>query len=337
MKHTSKSKSLFRPGRNEYLVNQEARSAAFLAVNVKYFLKKGGEKIKMESLKPEKYRHRDSERLRKGEGKMLLTCVDAIVPGENYMEKAKILKKCGYDGMTVYADYETWTPENLKQLKAVKRELGIAIPEFAFVGERYGHLMDEDSDRSQKTLEMYRDSVRVSGELGALTEIEFDVKRVGGVSFEYNEYPYPDKKLEKKFLSFMELLCKEGEKNGTFILLEACNRYEELYINRQADAVRIVSQVQRKNTGILSDLFHMSLDEENLPEVLLKNQKWIRHIHLGDTNRRLPGKGEMNWERIAKTCRQIQYKGWYNLECAIMGEAEQELERTAQYLRNLFE
>lgn len=46
-----------------YLINQEARSAAFLEVNVKTFLKKGGEKIKMESQKPCKYRPRDSERL----------------------------------------------------------------------------------------------------------------------------------------------------------------------------------------------------------------------------------------------------------------------------------
>lgn len=32
------------------LINQEARSAAFLEVNVKGFLKKSGEKIKMEKL-----------------------------------------------------------------------------------------------------------------------------------------------------------------------------------------------------------------------------------------------------------------------------------------------
>jgi len=45
------------------LVNQEARSAAFFEANVKYFLKKGGEKIKMEPQKPYKYGLRDSESL----------------------------------------------------------------------------------------------------------------------------------------------------------------------------------------------------------------------------------------------------------------------------------
>ena len=48
---------------NICLIDQEARSAAFLGANVKNFLKKGGEKIKMESQKPQKYRLRDSERL----------------------------------------------------------------------------------------------------------------------------------------------------------------------------------------------------------------------------------------------------------------------------------
>ena len=48
-----------------FLINQRARSAAFLGggVNVKYFLKKGEEKIKMKSQKPHKHRLRDSERL----------------------------------------------------------------------------------------------------------------------------------------------------------------------------------------------------------------------------------------------------------------------------------
>ena len=54
MKHTSKSKSLSGAAGTIYLANQEARSAAFLEVNVKYFLKKGGENIKMESQKPDK-------------------------------------------------------------------------------------------------------------------------------------------------------------------------------------------------------------------------------------------------------------------------------------------
>ena len=45
------------------LINQEARRAAFLVVNVKDFFEKGGEKIKMESQKAHKYRLRDSERL----------------------------------------------------------------------------------------------------------------------------------------------------------------------------------------------------------------------------------------------------------------------------------
>ena len=63
MKHTSKSKSLTGAAGIIYLVNQEARSAAFLGVYVKCFLKKGGEKIKKESQKPDEQRLRDSESL----------------------------------------------------------------------------------------------------------------------------------------------------------------------------------------------------------------------------------------------------------------------------------
>lgn len=40
-----------------------AKRRIFRGVNVKYFLKKGEEKIKMKSQKPHKHRLRDSERL----------------------------------------------------------------------------------------------------------------------------------------------------------------------------------------------------------------------------------------------------------------------------------
>lgn len=49
MKHTSKSEVYFGRAETIYLIDQEAQSAAFLEVNVKGFLKKGEEKIKMES------------------------------------------------------------------------------------------------------------------------------------------------------------------------------------------------------------------------------------------------------------------------------------------------
>ena len=68
MKHTSKSEVYFGRAETIYLIDQEAQSAAFLEVNVKGFLKKGEEKIKMESQKPQKYRIRDSERLCKLKG-----------------------------------------------------------------------------------------------------------------------------------------------------------------------------------------------------------------------------------------------------------------------------
>jgi len=46
MKHTSKSKSLSGAAGTIYLVNQEARSAAFLGAYVKYFFEKRWRKNK---------------------------------------------------------------------------------------------------------------------------------------------------------------------------------------------------------------------------------------------------------------------------------------------------
>ena len=46
-----------------------------------------------------------------------------------------------------------------------------------------------------------------------------------------------------------------------------------------------------RRLGIVADLFHMALDEPDIPAAILDNAALIGHVHLADSNRRLPGQG----------------------------------------------
>ena len=263
---------------------------------------------------------------------MKFSCSDILVPGNTYTEKADNLKRWGFEGLTIYADYGEWDVEKEEEVFNLQRNTGIEVAEFVFVGEMYGHLMDEDEEKSQETLSMYCEAARIAGRIGAVTEFECDIRRKGALSFEYNDYPVLPEQQMKRLVTLYRKICDYQGAENTDILLEAVNRYEALYVNRQQDALDIIRHVDRKNTGLLCDLFHMSLDEENICGVLVACAPYIKHIHLGDSNRRLPGKGCICWEDIFRTLKTIGYDKYLSLECAVMGNPENELQAVSDFL-----
>ena len=268
---------------------------------------------------------------RNGEKQMIrIGCVADLVPRSTYLEKARVLKNLGYDGIAVYGDCETWTERDTEELMEIKNGLGFDISEFCLVGRWYGHLLEETL--AEKNIETVCRAVDVCARAGAVTEIEFDAPRKSEISFQYNRYPEPPEELTARYVSNARRICDYAREKGVMILLEACNRYEREYNNTQKHSLKIVKAVGRDNMKLLCDLFHMSLDERDVAKTLLECGEYVGHIHLGDTNRRLPGQGMMQWERIFQALKNIGYSGYMNLECSVFGNPEEELAKTIRYL-----
>lgn len=258
-------------------------------------------------------------------------CVDALVPGATYFEKAQLLKEIGFDGIAVYGDCETWSDAQTEELILIKEELDFEVSEFCLIGKWYGHLLEEEL--AEKSIETICRAMDVCRRIGAVTEIEFDAPRVSEISFDHHEYLDPPQKLTDLFVKNTRRICDYAADINMGLLLEACNRYEREYNNTQASSLRLIEAVSRSNIKLLCDLFHMSLDEEDVAETLEKCSTAVGHIHLGDTNRRLPGHGSLSWDRVFGALRNIQYDGYMNLECSVFGNPEEELRKTLVFLK----
>jgi sugar phosphate isomerase/epimerase len=79
----------------------------------------------------------------------------------------------------------------------------------------------------------------------------------------------------------------------------------------------------------------MAIEEADLPQSIIDYGKSIKHVHLGDNNRLLPGYGHTDWEGSFKALKQIGFKGFMNLECGIPGKPEEEFPKVAEYLKNI--
>jgi sugar phosphate isomerase/epimerase len=265
---------------------------------------------------------------------MKISCSDAMVPGISLTEKAINLKRWGFDAIAVFAEYASWNEEKLDEVLSLYDRTGIHPCEFVFMDPVYGHLMDQDIRIKNRAVEMYRDAIRVCKKIGAITEMEFDYGAQDPLPL-FEPYKQMTESEEKGFLEVLKTLGEEAEGSNAWILIEPINRYETKYLTRVKDVKEIIEKVHLSNVGILADFFHLSIEESDLPASIREAGNLIRHVHLGDSNRLLPGYGHIDWEACFQALKSIGFDGYLNLECGIPGDAEIELPKTAQFLKRL--
>jgi len=69
--------------------------------------------------------------------------------------------------------------------------------------------------------------------------------------------------------------------------------------------------------GVVVDSHNMNITEAQPLAAVAAAAQWIRHVHLADNNRRLPGQGHIDFGALLRALRTHGYSGWYSYECAI--------------------
>jgi len=123
----------------------------------------------------------------------------------------------------------------------------------------------------------------------------------------------------------LEELDEYAGSRGAILLLEPLNRYETNLINTLSEALEIVKKL--KNTKILLDTFHTMLEEDNVYDAILRAGSSIGHVHLADSNRRAPGLGMLDWERIVYRLIKAGYQGFMSVEARSNGMGFEEMLR----------
>ena len=265
---------------------------------------------------------------------MKLSCTSLMVPGHSLEEKAHRLKRWGFDGISVFAEYVDWNKEKFDEVKGLYAKTGIIPCEFVFMDPLYGHLMDDDINLRQSSRTMYKEAIRVCREIGAITEMEYDYRPQNPLPL-FEPYRQMSAKQEKEFLELLAELSEVAQDSSAQILIEPINRYETQFLTRIQDCLAVLRKANVPNAGILADIFHLSIEEADLPASLRSAKGMIKHVHLADNNRLLPGQGSIDWKACVSALRDAEFDGFMNLECAVSGDVETELPETVRFLRQL--
>jgi len=131
-----------------------------------------------------------------------------------------------------------------------------------------------------------------------------------------------------------------AEKNGVVLNLEPLNRYEldfNLTVSEVMEFLAPINLSLSAPVKLLMDTYHMVLEEDSVTGAFVRAGEHIGHVHFSDTNRGVPGTGNIDFLEVVKTLRAIGYEGWITVECNDKPDIRSAAAAGAAYIRALFD
>jgi len=143
-------------------------------------------------------------------------------------------------------------------------------------------------------------------------------KTIGGIiygSWPGKLAPGADKRaaVDRSVVSMREAV-KAAEDHGVYFHVEVVNRFEQYIMNTAAEAVGYVESVGSDHCRILLDTFHLNIEEDSIRDAIVTADSRLGHFHIGENNRRAPGRGHLPWEEIFGALKAIDYRGAISME-----------------------
>ncbi|RAJ24575.1 sugar phosphate isomerase/epimerase family protein [Pedobacter cryoconitis] len=101
---------------------------------------------------------------------------------------------------------------------------------------------------------------------------------------------------------------------GITMCLEPVNRYESYVCTCAADVLDLIEQVGSPALALHLDTFHMNIEEDNFRDPVLNSGSHLKHLHITESNRGMPGEGNVNWDDLFAALAKINYDGALVLE-----------------------
>ncbi len=257
---------------------------------------------------------------------MPIAIQEDMLPGRTLLDKFETARRLGAPGIEFWGRGLSQKTPDIADAMA---RTGIAA---ASVNHgRQSRLLDPDPAERDRALAELRSSITCAADIGAKGVI-FVPHFFGPILPDLSPYMTADQLQAELLYTHLRTLSDFADAMDVELYVEPVNRYETHFLNRLEQAAMITRKVNHPRVKIVADLFHMALDEEDIAGAIRANADAIGHVHLADSNRRLPGQGSTDFSSAASALAEIGYRGWAAFEC---GEPGDNGVRAEQYGRDL--
>ena len=221
----------------------------------------------------------------------------------DYALFAKKAAKIGFDILEISAgQLLVMSGKELDELRSLAKDLGISIT--SNIGPA------KNKDVSSKNSAIRKAGIRsLTAIMHAMERL--DSRVLAGVLYSY--WPCDFREVDKKAawelgIASVRSLAETADSLGIDLCLEVVNRFETYILNTCEEAVRYCKAVGSPRAKILLDTFHMNIEEDNIADAIRLAGPRLGHLHVGEGNRKVPGKGHLPWNEIGKALRDIHYE-----------------------------
>lgn len=220
-----------------------------------------------------------------------------------YIDKIKDL---GFDILEISCgafkkDYTT--DQQLIDLSKYAKEKGVILTA-GYGPQANENLGSPDPDIQKHALEFFKETLR---KLHLM-----DIHLLGGGLYSYwpVDYSKPIDKARDLDTSIrnMKEVAKYAVEYDVTLGMEILNRFEGYLLNTCDEGLAYVDAVGSDKVQVMLDTFHMSIEEDNIAAAIRKAGDKLCHLHLGERNRQVPGRGTMPWAEIGQALRDINYQ-----------------------------
>jgi sugar phosphate isomerase/epimerase len=258
-----------------------------------------------------------------------LACQEQLLPGESILEKWEFAASAGFDGIELQGT-DGWRGR-LDDLRAA-RDRGVVFSSVCVISDRF--IGDFEEVRRREAIEHMKHLLSGIAELGGRGVITPAAFGLASKRLPPFEVPRTEEEDRRVLLDALEELGEHAENEGTLVLLEPLNRYEDHMLNRVEQAVELCNAVGLSSVKVMGDLFHMNIEEDDLGESIRQSDGHIAHVHLADSNRLQPGAGHTDFAGAFAALRGIGFDGYIAMECGIRGDSRAVLPEVVKHLRS---
>jgi D-psicose/D-tagatose/L-ribulose 3-epimerase len=96
---------------------------------------------------------------------------------------------------------------------------------------------------------------------------------------------------------------------GLRIGIEPVNRYETYLVNTARQGLELIRAIGRGSVFLHLDTYHMNIEEAGFATPIREAGSDLGYIHLSESNRGIPGEGNVRWEEVFSALAQVSYRG----------------------------
>lgn len=259
---------------------------------------------------------------------MLLSCAEQLLGDRPLGERLGLIQEAGFDGIDV-----RWA--TVADRAAVREIAAHDLP----VGAVYGQLRDpgllsRTAAERAEAIDRAVERAGVAAELGATTLIVVPIFR-DAVLRGFDSIMGTEDLETAVLLASLDELAERLADLPVTVVLEPLNGDQTHFLLDPARGAVLCDAVGSPRIATMVDTYHCEKNGQDIPAAIAATGAQLALVHLSDTDRKLPGEGQIDFGSVLDALRARDYEGWMGYECRKVDDIEP-LRRSVDHVRDLW-